>query len=977
MPNFTPTPSGTETQVSGLMTIGNVLPDAATLLDGGYVITWENNGADGDSYGIFGQRYDAAGNKVGGDFQVNTYTISGQGRPSVTGLENGGFVIAWQSAEQDGSGDGVYAQVYGMNGVAVGGEFLVNSDTSGFQFDVDLTALPDGGFVATWTSYGVYDVLGQRFSASGTPVGEQFQLNTYTLSAQISPSVTSFSNGGFVAVWMSYGQDGSLYGVYGQKFSANGSKNGVEFAINTTTLSNQSGPQVTTFDDGSFAVVWSSYIYSDTVGNGGDVFGQRFDATGAAVGAEFRLSTETALNQISPSLATLSDGGFVAVWTGNDPSGNSNSIFGQRFNEDGIAIGSEFTVITNTVDSQDNPNVTALENGGFVVAWEGYDSSTGSRMIASKRFDTEAVTPVDALSEEDVTFLEQFWAVFVGFNSSYNSATKTMLDIYKGADPSFDGTAIDGLLEQSIWEKWDHFDNGSQEDVWGRWLASTERVQSVQGFLDKIRGGDLPLGYSVGDVLTKLGDTIEIVDTLRQGYSAINEMLEERDTEAGYEAVEAIVTSLLTGGAVKVLTASGVTMTISGIIVGGGVMSVVTFVGTTLALGYGASIAIDALDDHYQVTDNLTAIFDTALIELHSNGFFSFSRNDAPQNLNGDFYVTGGGGNDTLRGNEFDDTISGSAGDDYLNGGEGADKMFGGLGSDLFIVDNVGDIVVEVPSPFSGDIDTVRSSVSFSAPVNVENIHLTGTADNDATGNSGDNNIYGNDGANRLNGGRGEDLIRGLDGDDTVISGNDIHDDVYIGGAGIDTLVFNIAGATTSGVIADLTRPVIMSSYGRDKMYQFENLTGSNFSDVLRGDSEDNTLSGRIGNDVLKGASGADTINGGLGKDIMFAGDDADRDVFVFSDVADSGFGSSSDVIYEFDPTHDLIDLRRIDANANVDGNQSFTFGFGAAQNGVWAQYQNNGNVIINGDVDGDQSSDFQIRIHQFNGVFFENDFLL
>ncbi|WP_230534671.1 hypothetical protein, partial [Microvirga roseola] len=133
------------------------------LSDGGWVVTWESYGQDGSGYGIYQQRYDSAGTAVDGEQQVNTYTTDGQSLPDVTALADGGWVVSWRSDGQDGSGTGIYQQLYDATGTAVGGEQQVNSYTTSTQDESRVTALSDGGWVVTWHSdgqdgsgYGVY-----------------------------------------------------------------------------------------------------------------------------------------------------------------------------------------------------------------------------------------------------------------------------------------------------------------------------------------------------------------------------------------------------------------------------------------------------------------------------------------------------------------------------------------------------------------------------------------------------------------------------------------------------------------------------------------------------------------------------------------------------------------------------------------------------------------------------------------------------
>src|SRR6185503_7283171 len=90
---------------------------------------------DGDSYGIYAQRYNALGVPQGEEFRVNTFTANNQSSSSVAMHRDGNFVISWGSVAQDGSGYGIYAQRYNALGVAQGGEFQVNTFTTNFQID--------------------------------------------------------------------------------------------------------------------------------------------------------------------------------------------------------------------------------------------------------------------------------------------------------------------------------------------------------------------------------------------------------------------------------------------------------------------------------------------------------------------------------------------------------------------------------------------------------------------------------------------------------------------------------------------------------------------------------------------------------------------------------------------------------------------------------------------------------------------------
>ena len=150
--------------------------------------------------------------------------------PGTTALEDGGFIITWSSRYQDGDSSGIHAQRYDANGNNVGAEFQVNTYISSEQREPSITALADGGFVITWPSSqngDSYEIYAQRYDANGNNLGTEFQVNTYISSGQFEPSITALADGGFVVAWASYNQDGDGYGIYAQRYDLEGNPFGV------------------------------------------------------------------------------------------------------------------------------------------------------------------------------------------------------------------------------------------------------------------------------------------------------------------------------------------------------------------------------------------------------------------------------------------------------------------------------------------------------------------------------------------------------------------------------------------------------------------------------------------------------------------------------------------------------------------------------------------------------------------------------
>ena len=365
-------------------------PAMTALADGGFVVTWQSNLQDGSGYGIYGQRYNNVGVAVSNEFRVNTTTADSQQTPTMTALADGGFVVTWQSNLQDGSGYGIYGQRYNNAGVAVGSEFRVNTTTADAQTKPTIAGLVDGGFVVTWQSqsqsqsqfqsFQVSGIWGQRYNNAGVAVGSEFYRTSLAYNAE--PRIAALADGGFVMAWFGVDADSDSYGVTGQRYNNSGQAAST-FLINTYTLSQQMRPAITGLSDGGFVVTWQSAT-QDTISDTNGVYGQRYSDSGAKIGNEFRINTTTQNAQDTPAITGLSDGGFVATWQSADDSGYG--IWGQRYNSSGAVVGDEFRVNATTFNAQVSPVITALSDGGFVVAWQSFGQDGVGDGIFVQRF---------------------------------------------------------------------------------------------------------------------------------------------------------------------------------------------------------------------------------------------------------------------------------------------------------------------------------------------------------------------------------------------------------------------------------------------------------------------------------------------------------------------------------------------------------------------------------------------------------------
>ena len=153
-------------------------------------------GTEASDYSIQAQRYDSDGRPVGGQFQINSYTTSVERIPSVGIDPQGNFAVAWESYGSygsDASYHSIQAQQYDANGDPVGGQFQVNSYTTGNQWRSAVAMDAQGSFMVVWTSWGSFGTdsslehPAQYYDSSGTPVRGQFQVNSYTSYNQSNP----------------------------------------------------------------------------------------------------------------------------------------------------------------------------------------------------------------------------------------------------------------------------------------------------------------------------------------------------------------------------------------------------------------------------------------------------------------------------------------------------------------------------------------------------------------------------------------------------------------------------------------------------------------------------------------------------------------------------------------------------------------------------------------------------------------------
>ncbi len=340
-----------------------------------------------------------AATPLGNEFRINEATAGPQQAPRVAfNTANGQYVVVWQSAGQDGEGNGVFGRRYDSSGNALGSEFQVNTYTTGDQANPVVTGLPDGGFAVLWESFGQdgqsFGVFGRRFDASALPASAEFQVNTYTFNSQETPELCSDTSGNVLAVWESREQDGSDAGIFGQRFDASMNPVGSESQINTYTASLQGAPRIACQPsaNGERLVMWESLGQEGSFDRG--IFAQRLAFDGARLGSEFQVNTYIPFHQSVPAAAINTDGSFVVAWGSNTQDGEGMGVFLRRYDGAALPMGSEAQVNTFFFDRQRNPRLAMSSSGSFVVVWESYNQEGRQRWGSFAQQYTSAGEPV-------------------------------------------------------------------------------------------------------------------------------------------------------------------------------------------------------------------------------------------------------------------------------------------------------------------------------------------------------------------------------------------------------------------------------------------------------------------------------------------------------------------------------------------------------------------------------------------------------
>ena len=895
------------------------------LSGGGFVITWYSY-----TVGPRAQIFDSAGAKLGGEFDTFTDPLA-QGVP----LADGGFALLWHAS---GAGFDAYVQLYDSAGVTTSGPILVG-DSRGYS---DIAALPAGGFIVAWSDDD-YHVLVQKFDSQGAPVGAEVAV-TAPDKLGFDVAVTAQVTGAFTVVWKE--QDLPFDAMQARLYSADNIAVGSD--VDLSSFGTQMPyPQLITLSEGDFLAAWNGaggpyqqLLNAPLIGGfGPDLFlgtpgadeyhGLTGDDQihGAASGDV--LHGDEGNDEIS------GDDGDDALYGGDgddvldggdgddllDGGEGNDTVHGGYGNDIATVTGGTTSADTDTeiVDLGYNPHdpqgSNAAEYGSdhLIVDY----SSTIENVI----FTAPAWGPAGAEAKAQIGGLDRLTYWGVGSLTVTTGSGDDKVYAVGGSDIISTGAGNDEIHDfysGAIVGHRTHIDGGAGVDVAHsvNWAELTGAVLLDLNNPDGVTiGSGADQRYlrgveSVWGLITGEGDDVITLDS----DGALSNLL---DTGYGADTVTVY------GGATSAATGDVV------IDMGWDESDhlIVDFSAATQQVIYlanssgGGGTAIGGVQHHvYTNTDRVTVTTGSGndVVDARDE-FFSpqvFSTGTGADELYGglgDDSLDGGADNDLLSGGFGADTLVGGGGDDYLDGGGHADTMTGGAGDDTYVVNQAGDVVVELAG---GGFDRVYATGTYALGAGVEIEVLAAGGSNPAaaiglTGNEGADNIWANDGDNTLAGLGGNDSLFGYGGNDYLDGGTGA--DFMIGGAGDDIFVVDDA----------LDYALEYGSEGEDRVYALSgftlnggssieiliaggpviaggrNLTGNELANNVWDDAGDNDMFGAGGNDALFGFAGHDYLDGGTGADFLVGG--TGDDTYVVDDGGDiviEGAGEGSDAVY-------------------------------------------------------------------------------
>lgn len=318
------------------------------------------------------------------EFLVNSDSTSQvQTNPHISVQSGGDFIISYFSNSL--SGGTIRIRRFNRDGSPLSSPLSIVTVP---QTTTDIGVQPNNNFIVIWAKdhgspYDV-DIEGARFDATGSPlVGGNFAINR--IDDQGYPKIGILSSGDYIITWQSQNST-ELLGIYAQRFNATGFAQKAEFRIDTGVLKSQTKPVIGVQPNNNFIIVWQSY----TSGAYG-VIGRCFNVSGSPLNTEFYVNTFSNfyLGLGTHAIGMQPNGNFVVTWANSGQDGDGFGVYARQFNATGSPLSTEFRVNTYIFLDQENPAIGIQQTGAFVIAWNSDGQDGGGDGVYAQRFNSD------------------------------------------------------------------------------------------------------------------------------------------------------------------------------------------------------------------------------------------------------------------------------------------------------------------------------------------------------------------------------------------------------------------------------------------------------------------------------------------------------------------------------------------------------------------------------------------------------------
>jgi hypothetical protein len=365
----------------------------------GFVVVWESDGevegegrAPDQGVDIVGRCLDAEGQPLGPAFPISGAAPGDQRRPSVVGLSDGAFAIAWDDERAPGDAD-VYLRRYIDCAKPEGDAVRMNSFLPSWQGSPRVALASQGTVTVVWESGCTatpceeqdgswFGVFARRQGPTASVDALEWQVNSFTIGDQMNPDLVALPGGRLLVLWASLGQVGNGWDVFSQRVSASGALEGPETRVNGQTEALQSGARAALLPDGDLLVTWMSRQID---GSQGDVFLRRLSPGDGPLGSDLAAHPDPTGEQIAPAIATLADGSVLLVFSDDQADGDGYGLRARRFDSTPAPLEAAWTLNDGSASHQHHAAIAAAPDGGAVIVWQSGSADDDSWGIIARR----------------------------------------------------------------------------------------------------------------------------------------------------------------------------------------------------------------------------------------------------------------------------------------------------------------------------------------------------------------------------------------------------------------------------------------------------------------------------------------------------------------------------------------------------------------------------------------------------------------